>query len=130
MLGLYYGGVGLGIIVSALILPPLTALPVAHAWQWAWVGLAACASLATVFTACATRGIDGAAKYEIYSIIAQLAADGCGVLMISSDIEEVMGVCDRMVVMSRGEIVAAFPRAAFNKEAILRAAFREQEAAA
>lgn len=61
VLGLYYGGVGLGIVMSALIVPPLAALPVAHAWQWAWVALAACAVLATVLTAHATRGTHGAA---------------------------------------------------------------------
>ena len=60
VLGLYYGGVGLGIVVSALMLPPLAALPVRHAWQWAWIGLGACAALATAFTARATRGLDAA----------------------------------------------------------------------
>ena len=52
-----------------------------------------------------TRGIDVAAKYEIYSMIDQLAAGGSGMLFISSEIEEAMAMCDRIVVMSRGEIV-------------------------
>ncbi len=77
-----------------------------------------------------TRGIDVAAKYEIYSMVDQLAAGGSGVLFISSEIEEAMAMCDRIVVMSRGEIVAEFDRTKFSKEAILRAAFREQENAA
>jgi ribose transport system ATP-binding protein len=77
-----------------------------------------------------TRGIDVAAKYEIYSMINQLAANGSGVLFISSEIEEAMAMCDRIMVMSRGEIVGEFDRVVFNKEAILRAAFREQENAA
>jgi len=73
-----------------------------------------------------TRGIDVGAKYEIYSIINTLAAEGNGVLFISSEIEELMGMCDRIVVMSQGEIYGEFTRADFDKEAILRTAFREQ----
>lgn len=72
-----------------------------------------------------TRGIDVGAKYEVYNIINDLAAEGAGVLVISSEIEELMGVCDRIVVMSNGEIQANFERGQFNQEAILRAAFRE-----
>jgi len=76
-----------------------------------------------------TRGVDVGAKYEIYSIIDQLAAAGQGVLFISSELEELMAMCDRIVVMSRGEIVAEFPRGQFAEEALLHAAFREGEAA-
>lgn len=47
VLGVYYGGTGVGIIASAAIVPAVTALPLAHAWQWAWLGLAATALLAT-----------------------------------------------------------------------------------
>lgn len=72
-----------------------------------------------------TRGIDVGAKYEIYSIIDQLAASGSGVLFISSELEELTGMCDRILVMSRGEIVGEFERAQFDSEAILRSAFRE-----
>lgn len=72
-----------------------------------------------------TRGIDVGAKYEIYSIMDRLAAAGSGVLFISSELEELMGLCDRIVVLSRGELVAEFPREQFETEAILRAAFRE-----
>lgn len=75
-----------------------------------------------------TRGVDVGAKYEIYSILNDLAADGAGILFISSELEELMGVCDRMLVMSNGEIQATFERAAFDKERILRAAFRENGA--
>jgi ribose transport system ATP-binding protein len=77
-----------------------------------------------------TRGVDVGAKYEIYSIINELAADGSGLLFISSEIEELMAMCDRILVMSRGEIVTEFARSAFDKEQILSAAFREHEAAA
>jgi len=47
------------------------------------------------------------------------------VLFISSELEELLGVCDRILVMSNGEIQATFARAEFDKERILRAAFRE-----
>jgi ABC-type sugar transport system ATPase subunit len=74
-----------------------------------------------------TRGIDVGAKYEVYKIINQLAADGTGVLFISSEIEELTGMCDRILVMAHGEIRAEFDRAAaghdgFDREAMLRAA--------
>jgi predicted MFS family arabinose efflux permease len=58
VLGIYYGGTGVGIVISALVVPPLSALPSAHAWQWAWVALGAAALLATAITGRATRGID------------------------------------------------------------------------
>jgi ABC-type sugar transport system ATPase subunit len=77
-----------------------------------------------------TRGIDVGAKYEIYSIIDQLAADGGGVLFISSEIEELLAMCDRILVMNKGEIVGEFARANFDKEQILRSAFREEVVAA
>ena len=55
VLGIYYGGTGVGIIASTLLVPPLAARTVAHAWQGAWWGLAAAAFLATLLTAWATR---------------------------------------------------------------------------
>lgn len=73
-----------------------------------------------------TRGIDVGAKFEIYSIIDQLAAAGSGVLFISSELEELIGVCDRIVVMSQGEVVNTFERSQFDEESILRAAFRQE----
>jgi ribose transport system ATP-binding protein len=76
-----------------------------------------------------TRGIDVGAKYEIYAIIDRLATSGSSVLFISSEVEELMGCCDRILVMSQGEIVGEFARAQFDKENILRAAFREGELA-
>ncbi len=74
-----------------------------------------------------TRGIDVGAKYEIYTIIDRLAAEGSGVLIISSELEELIGMCDRILVMSRGEIYGEFTREQFQDERILRAAFREQD---
>lgn len=72
-----------------------------------------------------TRGVDVGAKYEIYSIINDLAAQQVGMLVISSEIEELIGICDRILVMSNGEIYSSFSRSDFKREEILRAAFRE-----
>ena len=64
VLGVYYGGTGVGIVISALLVPPLSARPGAHAWQWAWVALGVAALAATAVTALATRTLDqtGAAR--------------------------------------------------------------------
>ena len=75
-----------------------------------------------------TRGVDVGAKFEIYEIIDQIAARGTAVLFISSEIEELEGMCDRIVVMGQGEVLGSFERAEFDRETILRAAFREQAA--
>ncbi len=74
-----------------------------------------------------TRGIDVAAKLEIYSIINRLVANGAGVLFISSEIEETMAMSDRILVMNRGQITGQFARGSIDKEQILRAAFGEEE---
>ena len=57
VLGIYYGGVGIGIIVSAALVPPLVARGAAHAWQGAWVALGAAALVATALMARGTRGL-------------------------------------------------------------------------
>ncbi len=54
VLGIYYGGTGVGIIVSALLVPPIVGRTGAHPWQWAWIALAAVALLATAVTAVMT----------------------------------------------------------------------------
>lgn len=69
-----------------------------------------------------TRGIDVGTKFEIYGLIHQLANQGSGVLVISSEMEELIGICDRILVMRAGELVDDLPRAEFNRERILRAA--------
>ncbi|SFL40731.1 L-arabinose ABC transporter ATP-binding protein AraG [Halanaerobium salsuginis] len=66
-----------------------------------------------------TRGIDVGAKYEIYKIMYQLAASGKGIIFISSDLPEVMGVADRIIVMRTGEIVGSLSREAATEEKIL-----------
>jgi putative multiple sugar transport system ATP-binding protein len=74
-----------------------------------------------------TRGIDVGAKYEIYSIINQLADDGRGVLVISSEMPELLGLCDRIYVMNEGRFVGAFSRGEASQEAIMRAIMRAKD---
>jgi ribose transport system ATP-binding protein len=68
-----------------------------------------------------TRGVDVGAKYEVYQLINDLAERGAGVLVISSELEELIGLCDRILVMGRGEIKDELNREEFNRERILRA---------
>lgn len=72
-----------------------------------------------------TRGIDVGAKFEVYTLINQLAAEGAGALVISSEIEELIGVCDRILVMSRGVIRDEIQRADFDRERILKSALHD-----
>ena len=69
-----------------------------------------------------TRGIDVGAKSEIYEIIYGLAEKGLGILLVSSELPEVMGVCDRILVMNSGKLVASVPRAEATEEKLLRLA--------
>jgi L-arabinose transport system ATP-binding protein len=69
-----------------------------------------------------TRGIDVGAKSEIYSIIYNLASSGIGVLVVSSELPELLGICDRILVMRQGRIVAEMPRATATSENVLQAA--------
>lgn len=69
-----------------------------------------------------TRGIDVGAKAEIYALMRDLAAQGVAILMISSDMEEVIGVSDRVAVMARGRLAGILSPNAMNEEAILRLA--------
>ena len=57
-----------------------------------------------------TKGIDVGAKFEIYQIICDLAKQGIGVIVVSSELPEVMGVCDRIVVMCQGHITGELMR--------------------
>jgi ribose transport system ATP-binding protein len=77
-----------------------------------------------------TRGIDVGAKYEIYAIIDRLASGEAGVIFISSELEELLAISDRILVISQGEIITEFARPVFDRERILAAAFREHRTAA
>lgn len=72
-----------------------------------------------------TRGIDVGAKYEVYRLINDLVARGAGVLMISSEVEELIGMCDRILVMRRGAIHDTVLPHEFDRERILRAALHD-----
>lgn len=67
-----------------------------------------------------TRGIDVGAKYEIYTIIHRLAAEGKGVLVISSELPEVLGLCDRIYVMNTGRITGEVSREDASQETLMR----------
>ncbi len=67
-----------------------------------------------------TRGIDVGAKYEIYEIINQLADSGRGVLVISSELPELLGLCDRIYTLSEGVITAEVPRQNADQEVLMR----------
>ncbi|WP_339292636.1 multiple monosaccharide ABC transporter ATP-binding protein [Paenibacillus sp. FSL W8-0187] len=67
-----------------------------------------------------TRGIDVGAKYEIYAIINQLADEGKGVLVISSELPEIIGICDRIYVMSAGRITGEVSREHASQETLMR----------
>ena len=74
-----------------------------------------------------TRGVDVGAKFEIYTIINQLVADGKGVLLISSELPEVLGMSDRIYVMSEGQIVGEMTRSEASQERIMREIVRLEE---
>jgi ABC-type sugar transport system ATPase subunit len=69
-----------------------------------------------------TRGVDVGAKQGIYQLINELAGRGSGVLMISSELEELIGMCDRILVLARGRLAGSFERSDFDRDAILGAA--------
>ena len=71
-----------------------------------------------------TRGIDVGAKYEIYLLLWKLLAEGKGILIVSSDLNELMGICHRILVFSDGEITADIARKDFDQEKILSYAYQ------
>jgi putative multiple sugar transport system ATP-binding protein len=74
-----------------------------------------------------TRGIDVGAKYEIYTIINRLAGEGKAIIVISSELPEILGVCDRIYVMSEGKIVGEMPAADASQEKIMTCIMQQQE---
>ncbi len=69
-----------------------------------------------------TRGIDVGAKVEIYRLMVALARRGVGIVMVSSEMEEILGMSDRILVMHEGIITAEFPRAEATQEGIMASA--------
>ena len=74
-----------------------------------------------------TRGVDVGAKVEIYQLINELTAAGRGVLLVSSDLPEVLGIADRIVVMAQGRIVGELTREQATQDAVMALAVREVE---
>ena len=66
-----------------------------------------------------TRGIDVGAKYEIYQLLNELACDKKGILMVSSEMPELIGVCDRIMVMSNGRVAGILDKEQFSSENIM-----------
>ena len=66
-----------------------------------------------------TRGIDVGAKYEIYTIINELAEKGKSIIMISSELPEILGMCDRIYIMNEGRIVGETVAAEASQESIM-----------
>jgi ABC-type sugar transport system ATPase subunit len=69
-----------------------------------------------------TRGIDVGAKAEVHALMARLAEQGVAILMISSELPEILGMSHRVLVMREGRIVAEFPREDATEERIMAAA--------
>jgi ABC-type sugar transport system ATPase subunit len=74
-----------------------------------------------------TRGVDVAAKRAIYDLLATRAAKGMGILMVSSETEEVLGLAHRILVMHKGRIVAELAGESATEEGIMTAAFGSPE---
>ncbi len=74
-----------------------------------------------------TRGIDVGAKYEIYTIINRLADQGKGIIVISSELPELLGICDRIYTLSEGTITADVPRSEATPEVLMQYMTQERE---
>src|SRR5207248_5437087 len=72
-----------------------------------------------------TRGIDVGARFEIYQLLWRLAAAGKGILIVSSDLPELMGICHRILVFSNARITGDLARTEFSQERILSGAYQE-----
>jgi inositol transport system ATP-binding protein len=74
-----------------------------------------------------TRGVDVGAKAEIHALVTQLAKDGVAIVMISSELPEVIGMSDRVLVMHEGTVAGILPRALATQEAIMTLASGEAQ---
>jgi putative multiple sugar transport system ATP-binding protein len=77
-----------------------------------------------------TRGIDVGAKYEIYTIINRLASEGKGIIFVSSELPEILGICDRIYVMRDGKIVGEMPASEASQEKVMKYIMTQQEVVA
>jgi putative multiple sugar transport system ATP-binding protein len=74
-----------------------------------------------------TRGIDVGAKYEIYTIINRLASEGKSIVMISSEMPELLGMCDRIYVVNEGAIVGELSKEEATQESIMKCIMTAQK---
>lgn len=70
-----------------------------------------------------TRGIDVGAKFDIYGLLAELARQGKALVVVSSDLRELMLICDRIAVLSAGRLIDTFERDHWTQDQLLAAAF-------
>ncbi|MCB1376411.1 MAG: sugar ABC transporter ATP-binding protein, partial [Rhodobacteraceae bacterium] len=67
-----------------------------------------------------TKGVDVGTRHEIYKLIVELAAEGVGLIVVSSELEEVVGLCDRILVFDDGRVVQGLAKADATEEGVLR----------
>ncbi|MEO8882983.1 MAG: ATP-binding cassette domain-containing protein, partial [Devosia sp.] len=75
-----------------------------------------------------TKGVDAGTRHEIYRLIVDLAEKGVGLLVVASELEEVIGLCDRCLVIADGQIVDEFSRGEGSEERVLRSVAAAQAA--
>ncbi len=75
-----------------------------------------------------TRGIDVGAKYEIYQMMDRLVQEGMSILMVSSEMPEIMGVADSCLVMHEGELMGCVPHEEFSEEVLMKMGSGEKRA--
>ena len=76
-----------------------------------------------------TRGIDVGTKSDVHKLLSDLAGQGIGILMISSELPEVLGMADRVLVMHEGRVTAELTRAEATAESVMHAATASMEVA-
>ena len=74
-----------------------------------------------------TRGVDVGAKFDIYALLRELAAGGAGVLVVSSDHEEILHLCARVAVMRKGRVCAVLPTHGLTPQRLLALCYGETE---
>ena len=72
-----------------------------------------------------TRGIDIGARHEIYDLMSDLVKEGKAIIMVSSDMEELLGMSDRIIVLSEGKLTGELKKDEFSQEAIMHLASHE-----
>ena len=67
-----------------------------------------------------THGVDVGAKYEIYRLILNMAKEGSAILVVSSEMQELMGICDRILVLSNGRLTGEVRKEDYSQERIMK----------